>query len=193
MISKNIKKRYWAMVVYPDSAPNNWEEILIQTGLQCAISPLHDKDVNPDNTPKKAHYHVILCYENPTTYNNVLNLCQSLGQPIPQPLEQLRGYYRYLIHKDNPEKYQYNEYDIRSINGFDRSMYLKPTTTETISSLCFLTDLIEDNNITEYRDLIKLLKDNEDLHQYLEFAMTKTIFINSYIKSLKFKIKESID
>ena len=45
MISKNIKKRYWAMVLYPDSAPQNWEELLQETGLQCAISPLHDKDL----------------------------------------------------------------------------------------------------------------------------------------------------
>ena len=42
-----------------------------KTGLQCAISPLHDKDMNPDNTPKKPHYHVILTYSGPTSYNVV--------------------------------------------------------------------------------------------------------------------------
>ena len=109
---KNIKKRNWAFVLYPESAPENWKEILQQTGLGIAISPLHDKDVNPTGEVKKAHYHIILIYDGPTTYNNVRSLTESLGQPIPQPLEQVRGYYRYLTHKDNPEKYQYDDKDI---------------------------------------------------------------------------------
>ena len=113
---KNVKKRNWAFVLYPESAPNNWLDLLQQTGLQFCVSPLHDKDLNADNTLKKAHYHIILIYDGPTTYNNVRQLTESLGQPIPQPLEQVRGYYRYLTHKDNPEKYQYDEKDILTFN-----------------------------------------------------------------------------
>ena len=75
-----------------------------KTGLQCAISPLHDKDMNPDNTPKKPHYHVILTYSGPTSYNVVKALTDGFNQPIPQALEQVRGYYRYLTHKDNQRK-----------------------------------------------------------------------------------------
>lgn len=62
-----MKKRYWAFVLYPESAPENWKEILQQTGLSCCVSPLHDKDINPTGEPKKAHYHIILCYSGPTT------------------------------------------------------------------------------------------------------------------------------
>lgn len=47
-MAKNIKKRNWAFVLYPESAPADWREQLQKTGLQCAISPLHDKDMNPD-------------------------------------------------------------------------------------------------------------------------------------------------
>ena len=42
------KKRYWAFVLYPESAPSDWKDILQSTGLVCAISPYHDKDINPD-------------------------------------------------------------------------------------------------------------------------------------------------
>ena len=114
----NTKKRQWAFVCYPESLPPDWIEILKQSGLQCAISPLHDKDINPDNTPKKPHYHVILVYAGPTTYNNVATFTASINGTIPQPLEQVRGYYRYLTHKDNPEKAQYDEKDIITLNGF---------------------------------------------------------------------------
>lgn len=189
---KNIKKRYWAMVLYPESAPSNWREKLRETGIQCAISPLHDKDVNADNTQKKSHYHIILCYEGPTTYKNVCSLTESLNQPIPQPLEQLRGYYRYLIHKDNPEKYQYDESMITTINGFDISNYLDLTSTQVIAILKQITQFIDDNNITEYCELIKIFRENDFYSQFLEIAINKTFFLNSYICSYRNKhIKES--
>ena len=189
---KNVKKRYWAMVLYPESAPSDWLKRLQETGIQCAISPLHDKDVNADNTPKKPHYHIILCYEGPTTYKNVLSLCESLNQPIPQPLEQLRGYYRYLIHKDNPEKYQYNECEIKSLNGFDVSNYLDLTNNQIIAILKQLTVFIDDNNIFEYSDLIKTLRENDFMSQFLEIAINKTFFLNTYICSFRNKMKKDL-
>ena len=70
---------------------------------------MHDRDTNPTGEPKKPHYHVIVSYEGPTTYSNVEKLTARLNQPIPQPLEQVRGYYRYLTHEDNPEKAQYGK------------------------------------------------------------------------------------
>ena len=35
-----------------DSAPADWQEILRQTGLQCAVSPIHDSDLDPTGEPK---------------------------------------------------------------------------------------------------------------------------------------------
>ena len=74
----NVKKRYWAFVLYPESAPSDWRDIIQMTGLPFAVSPLHDKDLNADNTIKKAHYHIILCYPGPTTYNNAILCCPIL-------------------------------------------------------------------------------------------------------------------
>ena len=64
MTEKNsvVKKRNWAFVCYPESMPKNWLEILQETGSPIAISPLHDKDKDPDEKEKKAHYHVIICW-----------------------------------------------------------------------------------------------------------------------------------
>ena len=182
---RNVKKRYWAMILYPESAPNNWRDILCDSGIQCAISPLHDKDINPDNTPKKAHYHVILCYEGPTTFKNVCSLTEKLNQPIPQPLEQLRGYYRYLVHKDNPEKYQYDETLITSINGFDVSNYLDLTNTQIIAILKQLTIFIDDNDILEYSDLLRLIRENDFMSQFFEIAVNKYNFLNTYISNTR--------
>ena len=69
----NKKGRAWAFIIYPDSMPSNYEEIITNIGLPLAMSPLHDSDINPDGSPKKPHYHCIVYYENTTTYNKILS------------------------------------------------------------------------------------------------------------------------
>lgn len=185
MAEKNVKKRNWAFVLYPESAPKDWRDILAQTGLQVAISPLHDKDLNPTGEPKKPHYHVILVYDGPTTYNNVKAFTNGrLGQTIPQPLEQVRGYYRYLTHEDNPEKAQYSKSDIETLNGFDIRDFVQLTSSEVTKATREIIQLIRDNGITEYADLIDLLMDGgEATADLFEVASGHTLFCKAYLTS----------
>lgn len=82
---------------------------------------LHDKDiwdkevVDDDGVTihkvgdiKKPHYHVILNFKNPRSIDKLRN---ELGL---KHLETCNFYFysRYLIHKDNPRKFQYNEHEI---------------------------------------------------------------------------------
>lgn len=189
--SKNIKKRNWAFVVYPESAPIDWIEQLQKTGLQCAISPLHDKDIDPTGEPKKAHYHVIATYSGPTSYNVVKGLTESLNAPIPQALEQVRGYYRYLTHKDNPEKYQYDEKEIRTINGFNIADFVELSKSEVNEMKRRITGIIREEKITEYARLINYLLDNEMFPEH-DIASSHTIHFNAYIKSQKYMFKEGV-
>lgn len=185
----NVKKRNWAFVLYPESAPENWLEQLRETGLHCAISPLHDRDTNADGTPKKAHYHVILCYAGPTSYNVVKKLTEHLRQPIPQPLEAVRGYYRYLTHEDNPEKAQYAKRDIKLLNGFDIREFVELTKTEVFKIKRDLIEFVMQNDIMEYSDLLEiLLAGGDSMADWLDVASSNTIFLVSYIKSRKFRV-----
>lgn len=183
-----MKKRYWAFVLYPESAPENWKEILQQTGLSICVSPLHDKDTNPTGEPKKAHYHIILCYSGPTTFKCVKSITDSLNQPIPIALEQVRGYFRYLTHKDNPEKYQYNDKDITTINDFDIDNYNDLSVSQIKTIMIDIQKIIRDNDILEYCDLLDFLLDSE-LFSYLDVAQNHTILFNTYITSLRNKKK----
>lgn len=189
MAGKNVKKRNWAFVLYPESAPKDWREQLQLTGLQCVISPLHDKDFNADGTPKKRHHHVILCYSGPTSYNVVNALTNGkLGQTIPQPLEQIRGYYRYLTHEDNPEKAQYSKSEIQCINGFDIRDYVELTKTEVDKILGLIQDFIRDNGIVEYSDLLDNLRDaGESMQDWHSVAMSHTMMFTSYLRSRREK------
>ena len=185
------KNRYWAFVLYLESAPEDWKDKLQLTGLPICLSPYHDKDLNPDGTSKKPHYHVILCFGGPTTFNNVKTITDSLNQPIPIPLQQVKGYYRYLTHMDNPEKAQYSEKDIQYLNGFNIDDYVDLTYSQVNTICVYLQQLVIDNTITEYADLLDYLLQHE-LYTELEVARNHTILFNAYISSKRNKIKNEI-
>ena len=182
--------RIWASVGYPESLPTDWKDKLIETGLQIAISPLHDKDIDPTGEVKKPHYHIIFNYDGPTTYNHVKDLCDSLNMTIPIKLESLRGMYRYHLHLDNPEKYQYDDRDRTLLNGFDSKSVDALTATEIDKITTEILALIDDNDILEYSDLLYEFRIN-DLVNMLNVAKSHTILFNTYIRSKRHKIQNS--
>ena len=58
-----VKSRVWTFIFYPDSAPADWRDIMLQSGLKIAVSPLHDRDFTDDGKSKKPHYHVIAMWD----------------------------------------------------------------------------------------------------------------------------------
>ena len=189
MADKKVKKRHWAFVAYPESLPENWIEMLKQSGLKVAISPLHDRDTNPTGEPKKPHYHVIVSYDGPTTFGNVEGLTKRLNQPIPQPLEQVRGYYRYLTHEDNPEKAQYDKADIRTLNGFNILDFVELTKSEVTKYIREIRRFICDNDITEYAALLDILDEGASIPpEWFEVAVTHTLLFTGYLRSRRYMV-----
>lgn len=189
---KDIKAKVWTFLIYEDSAPNNWREMLEELCIPCAVSPLHDKDVNPTGEQKKAHRHVILRWESATTYNNVLRITQEFNSPIPKKVESTVGMYRYLTHKDNPEKYQYNESDIILFGGFDLDMFDTMKTGERQRLLDDIEDLLESENINEYYQLVKYLR-SHDMKKHLYIVRNNTIYLSSLIRSKRYSKEKQLE
>lgn len=189
MAEKNVKKRNWAFVLYPESAPADWREQLQKTGLPCAISPLHDRDMNATGEPKKPHYHVMVFYQGPTSYNVVKRLTDGLNQPIPQVVEQVRGYYRYLTHMDNPEKAQYAVSEIRTLNGFDIGDFVEMSKSEVTKVLRALMDYIRENDLTEYADLMDMTMCEGVPPDWFDVAASHTLFFTGYLKSRRYRVE----
>lgn len=180
-----VKARYWSFVCYPESAPENWIHTLQMTGLPFCVSPLHDKDIDPTGEPKKAHYHVILCYNGPVTFSNVSkHITEPLGQPHPQYLQSVKGMHRYLTHKDNPDKYQYDEKDILSMNGFSIQDYAELSITDEDRIYDSIEQIIFENEITELYELTTYLKEN-NLSELKSFVRRHTYYIEKLISSLR--------
>ena len=113
-------------------------------------------------------------------YSSRKNWQKSVNGTIPIPLESIRGYYRYFTHKDNPEKHQYDESEIKCLNGFAITDFVELSKSEVVKIKYDILDLIEKNGFCEYYDLIEFLK-NDNIER-LEIAMNNTLFFNTYLK-----------
>lgn len=188
---RDERTRNWVLIVYPDSAPENWRTILDDLHIQWIESPLHDKDVNPDadDHEKKAHWHVLLLFDGNKSFEQVCEIADQLHCAQPQVCQSPSGMVRYMIHMDNPEKYQYSREDIVAHGGADVLYYLRPTSVSRYSLLAEMTGYIRDNQITEYSDFIDYaLREHFD-DWFPLLADNSSIFINSYISSMRNKLK----
>lgn len=181
------KSRTWTAIVYPESLPENWREILDETHLQWIESPLHDKDKNADGTEKKAHYHLAVIWDNTTTYKSAEEIFKSkLNGTIPQACASLRGLVRYMAHMDNPEKWQYKVEEIKAHGGADLDELLTPTKAYTQAELKKITQFITENQVTEFADFAYYCMSENDA--WFEILTThNTLYINSLIKSVRGK------
>ena len=176
-----VKKRYWGTVLYPESCKENWKENLEKSGLKCCVSPLHDLDLDDNGELKKSHYHILCCYNGPVTRDNFMSVVNSIGAVGAEKIENVKGYFDYLIHKNNLDKHQYNIDDLQMINGFNILDYCDRTTVESIELKMKLIKYCDDNKIICYRNLIKkLISDNN--FDLFDCASCNPYFIIQYLK-----------
>lgn len=192
-MSVNNKHRYWWFILYPESAIPDWKDVLKMRGLPIAISPLHEFDIkNQEGETKKPHHHVILCYSGPTTFKSVKSLTvDTLQATIPQPLDSVKGAYDYLTHKNDPDKYQYSDEEIELMNGFDIIDMVQLNERDKAELSFRVMDDIKEQNITEYSDLLEFYRNNED-YQLYNYVFGHTIPLNTYISSLRNKMKSEV-
>lgn len=178
-VVKTIQSRSWTFVLYPESCPEDWQEKLL--GVPFLRSPLHDKDVNPDGTLKKPHWHVLVSFPNQKTLNQMQALCNDLRAPSPQVVKDVRAMARYFLHLDNPEKAQYDKVDMLVGGGFDLENALKLSRSEEEKEekefVCYLLNKINEYNIIEFEDLVCfVMQECPDNYRY--FKLNSFILAN---------------
>lgn len=181
-MKKPEKNRYWTFIAYPESAPDNWIQLLTETGLPAAISPLHDKDLNETTEEqKKPHWHVLLAWDGPTTAAVADRVSSSVNGTICKPVASVKGAYDYWIHKNNPEKYQYEDADRINLNGFNIYNFAALTTEEDVILKKQIFNFIIENDITEYFFLCTRLA-AEDLIAF-DYVTKHTLLFDRFICS----------
>lgn len=180
------RTRNYATVVYPESAPANWLIILEQLFVPCLISPLHDRDVNPTGEPKKPHYHVLFVFDCVKSKEQVKAIIEQIGGVGCEAVNSLRGYARYLLHLDNPEKAQYSKADVKQFCGVDFSAIVA-IASDKHQAIREMIAWCNDNEIYAYSDLMEYaMLEREDW--FVALCDNSTIVVKEYLKSKAWRV-----
>lgn len=155
------RQRNFATIVYPDSAPDNWLDILRDMKVNCFVSPLHNEDVNPDGEIKKPHYHVLVMFDSPKAPDQFLEFITPIHGVGIEKVNSIRGYARYLCHLDNPEKAQYDKEDVICIGSCD---YLESISlsSDRYGVIRDMIDFCNSKSIILFSDLLLYASQNNE-------------------------------
>lgn len=183
-MDKNSTKRTrnYGTVVYPESAPENWQNILAEQFIPALISPLHNQDTNPDNNePKKAHYHVMIMFDSVKTKDQAIEVFNLIGGVGCEIIQSRRGYARYMCHMDNPEKFQYKQDDVRALGGADY-IDIIGLVTDKYKAIGEMIDYCQEYNIYSYSDLLEYCR-MERFDWFRVLCDNGTVVMKEYLKS----------
>lgn len=182
------RTRNYATVVYPESAPADWLAVLDSLHVPAFVSPLHNADVNADNTPKKAHYHVLIMFAGVKTREQAQAVMDAIGGVGCESVSTVRGYARYLVHADNPEKAQYSKSDVKAFSGADYDA-ITHLPTDDVKITREMMQFIRANQISSFAQFADICAvEHEDWFRAL--VTRSTYFIKEYIKSLVWEGKQ---
>lgn len=191
-MAKDKRSNKWAFLLYQESAPENYLDILEEMHIPFVLSPWHDKDVNKETGEfKKAHKHGVLFFESLKSYTQVSELLtEKLNTPSHVEIVMSpKGMYDYFIHAENPDKTLYSIDEIESGCGFELEQFLITNNNEEYLST--VIDIIEEHNFTEFNNLVRYARvENPSL---LNLIINKTYFFAKYLDSRRYsdKRKES--
>lgn len=182
------RARNWTIIVYPDSAPTDWRDILCNMHIPWICSPIHDKDKFKNGKAKKPHWHIIILFPSKKSYKQVEQIANQLNTVTPQPVASIIGMTRYLAHLDDPDKHQYDPKDIVGHCGADPMMYMETANQKKVDKIRIIGEMIEfvqEQGITEFYQLADYAKKKEpDWFDIL--VNSSTIFMTNYIKSYRY-------
>lgn len=191
----NGQFRNWTCVIYPgDSCPSDYVDILDKLHIEWVESPLHDKDVNGDGTPKKPHKHLALLFDGKKSYDQVKAICDSVGGTIPQRAHSVKALIRYFAHLDNPEKAPYRIADVVAHGGIDVASLMAPSSAERYEIVRDMMQFCIDADIYEFSDLCQYAMDNHFDTWYPVLVGHHTLAMQTFLTSRRHKYhKDSSD
>lgn len=172
----------WTTIVYPESASSNFLDVLKDFHVPFLLSPLHDKDVDGDGVIKKAHYHLVLYFDSLKSAAQAQVIFDAIGGVGCQSVQSPVSYARYLIHADDPDKYQYAAEDVVAY-GLD---YLQCSLDEKSQKYLGISDVITyviENNIESFS---RLLIVTSQLNRHIfEVVCDNPYLVKSFMSSIR--------
>lgn len=191
---KSNRFRNFATIIYPDNlnTPSNWIEIIENWHVNAFLSPLHDKDVNPEeNEPKKPHFHFMVCFDSLKSCDQVKLLFDQIGGVGFEIIQNCRNYARYLCHLDNPEKFQYSPQNVR-VFGCDDYLSIIGLPSDKYRMIDEMLQFCYENGIFYFCDLLMYARENKQ-DWFRSLCDNSSFVMGQFFRSFNAKIKKSDD
>lgn len=192
--NQNTKKgegrtRNFVTIVYPESAPKNWIEILDEMHISAFISPLHDMDCNADGEVKKAHYHVIIMFDSVKTESQAQEIIDKIGGVGYQKVNSIRAHSRYLCHLDNADKHQYPITQVIALGGANYGQLIS-SPSDKYGAIKEMIQWCKETGTIAYCDLLDYALENRE-DWYITLCDNGTYIVKEYLKSKSWLMEQS--
>lgn len=195
------KRRNWWAVLYLENMVDDWQNSigdLLQLPYAYCI---HDKDTDTMSEHKKDHVHIIITYNNSTSYSAAYEVFNRLSAPGKRALNKVEGVinirnaFEYLIHNTEDckkkEKYLYPVTSRITGNNFDIATLESISAIDKINAVKYLCDLVVNKGITNFQDLYQCVSNLEDSTLYFTCLMSYSGLLDRLISGV-YKKKKSI-
>lgn len=184
-MTKERRSNKWAFLIYEESAPDNYLEILNGLHVPFVLSPWHDKDIySGTGELKKPHKHGAFYFDSLKSYTQVSELVSDKlnGPAHVEVVMSPKGMFDYFTHAENPSKTPYDVENIESGAGFELDKFLLEQNTDNFMN--DVIDIIEENNFMEFEDLVRYARENNYL--LLGLIVERTYFFAKYLDSRRY-------
>ena len=141
------RSRLWEIILYGESnvdialiAYLQSADAALLDGLEY-VGILHDQDLDDEGNPKKPHMHILFRFPFARTGAAVAKSFR-LGYNQVSPVHSWRAACRYLVHANQPEKYQYPEGAVFGSLAYEAICYIRETSFDIKSPFVCILDVL---------------------------------------------------
>ncbi|MBO1155953.1 replication protein [Streptococcus thermophilus] len=181
-MAKEQRSNKWTFIFYQESAPEDYLAVLDDIKVPYVLSPWHDLDIDRKTGElKKSHKHGAFFFDSLKSYSQVSELITTKlnGPSHVEVVMSPTGLYNYFTHAENDDKTQYNIEDIESGCGFDLDKFIVDNSTDDFIN--DVIDVIEDNDFTEFEELVWYAREYDT--ELLKLIFNKTFFFSKFLDS----------
>lgn len=155
------------------------KDLLLMLGVKEYAFIEHQFDINENGDLKKEHYHLYVNLHKKKTYGGVYEIinkwCENCTQPqLITDITNVPLFIRYLVHKDDLDKYQYEITDIFSNMEINQFFNLDITDLQFTKQVI---ELIYSEQLVSFRDIVSYSM----LYGKLELIMKRAYFYKSLL------------
>ena len=184
-VNPRTKARYWSTVAWLENLRPDWQDIIDDILEFPFAYCVHTLDKDSQSEHRKDHVHIMIAFNNTTTYSNAFNMFMKLsaeGRKCISGVQEIRNVrrnYDYLIHDTEKAKkqgkYQYPASARIVGNNFDIGLLEQLSVADEEAILDEIEEIIIENEVSNFLHLAKIVKSLGPTHKRL-FRKNATYF-----------------